>query len=104
MTERTDPELDEWLRRSFVDQVPDDGFTTRVMRALPARPRPQVWMLPVAALAGALLACLALLPSPLLRQAASQWLSADLGGSMVLVCALLFGVSLLGCAWALEES
>jgi hypothetical protein len=104
MTQTSDHELDELLRRSFVDQVPDDGFTARVMRALPSRPRRQVWLLPIAALAGTLLGWLALMPSPLLRQAASQWLSADLGGSMVLVCALLFGVTALGCAWALEET
>lgn len=101
MTELSDEKLDELLRRSFADAPADDGFSARVMRALP--PRRQPLLLPIAVLAGALLACLAILPSPLLRQATSQWLAGDIGASAALVCALLLGVTLLGCAWALEE-
>lgn len=101
MNEPTDAPLDAWLRRCLDEQPPDDGFTARVMRALP--PRRSRWPLPLALLAGSLLAWLALSPAPLWEQATRQWLSLELGGSALWVCALLLGIGLLSCAWALEE-
>lgn len=100
----SDEQLDELLRGNLVTAVADDGFSARVMRALPPRPRRHPWLLPVAALAGCLLAGLALLPAPPLQQATGEWFAADIGAPSAVLCALLLGVALLGCGWALEES
>lgn len=104
MNDISDQKIDDLLRRQFAGPVPDDGFLARVTRALPARRRPRPWLLPVAALAGSLLAWLTLLPSPLWQQVAHEWLAGGFGASSAGVCVLLVGVSLLGCGWALEES
>ena len=104
MSGLSDEKLDELLRGDFVTDVADDGFSARVLRALPSRPRPRPWLLPAAALAGSLFAWLALLPAPLLQQATREWLAGDIGAASAFMCALLLGVALLGCGWALEES
>jgi hypothetical protein len=101
--DRPDPELDAWLRHEFEGPVADDGFATRVVGALPPRARRRAWALPAAATAGSLLACLALSPSPLLALAMREWLAADFGPSSAVLLALLFGMVVLGCAWALDE-
>lgn len=102
---RSDAELDELLRRSFDDAVPeDDGFSARVVHALPARSRAPGWVLPVAVVVGVLLAWLALVPSPLWQQATREWLDADFRASFAVVCALLLGTGVLGCAWAMDEA
>lgn len=98
-----DQALDAWLRREFEGSIADDGFAGRVMRSLPARPRQRAWPLPAATLVGSLLAWLALAPSPLVDLAAREWLAADFGSSSAVLLALLSGMVLLGCAWALEE-
>jgi hypothetical protein len=103
VNETQDHELDAWLRREFEGPIADDGFATRVMRFLPPRPRKRAWPLPAAAIAGSLLAWLALAPSPLVDLAAREWLAADFGSSSAVLLTLLFGTVLLGCAWALEE-
>jgi hypothetical protein len=97
-------QIDELLRRDFAGGVAEDGFSVRVTRALPARRKSRPWMLPTAALAGSLLAWLALLPSPLLQQAAQEWVTGNLGATSAGVGVLLLGVSMLGCGWALDES
>ncbi|WP_313917243.1 hypothetical protein [Tahibacter sp.] len=102
MTELSDPSLDNLLRRSFAGAVADEGFTERVMHVLPAR-RQRPWLLPGAALAGGLLAWLALLPAPPWRQIVQEWLAGGFDMASVGVCVLLLGVSLLGCGWALAE-
>lgn len=104
MNDISDQNIDYLLRRQFVGPVPDDGFAARVTRALPARRRPRPWLLPVAALAGSLLAWFTLLPSPLWQQVAHEWLAGGLGATSAGVGVLLLGVSLLSCGWALDES
>jgi len=100
----SDKQLDDLLRRNFAGAVADDGFSGRVMRAIPVRRRQRPWLLPCTALAGGLLAWLALLPSPLWQQLAHEWLAGDFGAASAVVSVLVLGVSLLGCAWALEEN
>ncbi len=104
MNDISDKQIDDLLRRNFTGAVPDGGFSARVTHALPARRRPRPWLLPVAALAGSLLAWLTLLPSPLLQQVAHEWLAGGFGATSAGVCVLLLGVSLLCCGWALDES
>jgi hypothetical protein len=103
MNEISDQQIDELLRRDFRGGVPDDGFSGRVIHALPARRRPRPWLLPIAALVGSLLAWLALLPSSLLQQAAQEWIAGSFGATSAGVWMLLLSVSMLGCGWALEE-
>lgn len=103
MNDTPDHELDTWLRHEFEGPVADDGFATRVMSALPRRTRRRAWPLPAAAAAGGLLAWLALSPSPLVEFAMREWRAADFGPSSAVLLALLFGMVLLGCAWALDE-
>lgn len=101
--EHDEDEVSAWLRRGFEGPVADDGFVARVMHTLPPRPVRRAWVLPAAACAGALLAWLALLPSPLWPQLAHEWAAADFGGGSAVLLALLLGLGLLGGAWALEE-
>jgi hypothetical protein len=96
-------EFDERLRRAFEAEVADGGFTARVMQALPPRPRRRAWPLTAAALAGSVLAWLSLAPSTLVELAAVEWLAADPGPHAAVLLALLGGMGVLGCAWALEE-
>lgn len=58
--------LERLLRDDARRQVPDDGFTARVLGALPARrPRPMPWLKPLLVLGSAALGCvLAVLLSP----------------------------------------
>ncbi|MBL8299144.1 MAG: hypothetical protein JNN30_12465 [Rhodanobacteraceae bacterium] len=103
MTDPSDDSLDDLLRRSFAGAVTDDGFTARVMHALPPHRQPRPWLLPGTALAGCLLAWLALLPSPLWQQVAREGLAGSFGAASAGVCGLLLVLSLLGCSWALAE-
>lgn len=99
----TDPALDALLRRQFPGPVADEGFSARVMRALPPRRRPRPWLLPGAAVAGSLLAWLALVPSPAWQAAAREWLTGDVGAASAGVGLLMLVVTLASCAWSLEE-
>lgn len=103
MNDTSDKKLDDLLRSAFSGPLADDGFSARVLRALPPRRRQRPWLVPCAALVGGMLAWLVLLPSPLLQQAAREWLAGGIGFATVSVCALSLVVSLLGCGWALEE-
>jgi uncharacterized membrane protein (DUF485 family) len=104
MNNLAEEQLEELLRREFAGAVADDGFSARVMRALPRRTRQIAWLLPAVALSGGLLAWLALLPSPLLQGAAREWLAGEAGANLVVLWTVLFGVGLLSCAWAIDES
>jgi hypothetical protein len=103
MTELDDHKLDDLLRRQFPGAVADDGFTARVMRVLPPRRQPRPWLVPGAAVAGSLLAWLALMPSPVWQQAAREWLQGDFGAATAGIGVLLVVVTLVSCAWSLEE-
>lgn len=102
--DRSDRALDELLRKGFQGEVADEGFSARVMRALPPRRRERPWLLPAAALAGGLLAWLAVLPAQAWQDLAREWLAGELGPLTLGVGALLLVVSMLGCAWALDEN
>jgi hypothetical protein len=99
----SDQKLDDLLRRNLAGAVEDNGFTERVMHALPSRRRQQRWLLPGAAMAGGVLGWSALAPSPLLEQLTREFLAGAFGTTSALFCLVLFGVSLLGVGWALEE-
>ncbi len=104
LNDTSDHKLDELLRRQFPGAVADDGFSARVMHALPQRRASRPWLLPVAAVAGTLLAWLALMPSPVWQQAAQEWLQGNLGAATAGIGLLMFAVTLASCAWSLEEA
>ncbi|WP_146907562.1 hypothetical protein [Arenimonas daejeonensis] len=104
LDDTSDPKLDDLLRRQFPGAVADDGFTMRVMHALPPRRSPRQWLLPAAAVAGTGLAWLALMPSPVWQQAAREWLQGDLGAASAGIGVLVLAVTLVSCAWSLEEN
>lgn len=95
--------LDALLRSRFPGPVPDDGFSERVMRALPRNRQPRIPLLPLSAAAGTVLAWFALLPSPIWRQVVQEWLAGSIGFATVGISALLLGMAIVSCAWSLEE-
>lgn len=103
MNETSDDALDALLRRGFEGHVPDDGFSARVVRALPARPRRRAWPLPLAALCGGLLAWATLAPSPLWRDVAQEAATGVPGAAIAVLLAVALGFGTVCCAWALEE-
>lgn len=98
-----DPQLEALLRNSFEGPVADAGFTDRVMRALPPRREPRRWLVPMSAVAGGVLAWLALMPSPLWREVAREWIGGQFGAASVGVAVLALVVALASCACSLEE-
>jgi hypothetical protein len=101
--ERQEDALDRQLRREF-QAVADDGFSMRVMRALPLRQQTPAWVLPTAALGGGLLALVALVPAALWKVVLAEALAQDLGAASVTLLTLLLAFGFLSCAWALDES
>ncbi len=99
-----DDELDALLRQAFEGPVADDGFSARVVRALPPRRTRATRLVPAAALGGSVAAWLALSPLPLWREVTSEALAGSLGTASLTFISLLVVLGALGCAWALEES
>lgn len=105
LDDSSDRTLDALLRRQLSGTVPDDdGFSARVMGALPPRRQPRTWLLPCAAVAGTLLAWLALMPSPVWQLAAQEWFTGNLGAATAGLGVLMLVVTLAACAWSLEEA
>lgn len=104
LNDASDQQLDDRLRHQFPGAVPDDGFSARVMRHLPPRLQPRPWLLTSAAVAGGLLAWLALMPSPIWQQIAQEWRAGDIGSASAGTGVLLLAIALVSCAWSLEES
>lgn len=99
-----DPALDALLRQQFPGPVADEGFSARVMRALPPRRAPRPWPLPAAAVAGSLLAWWALMPSPAWRLAAQEWLSGDPGVATGVVVLLSLVLTLASAVGSMDEA
>jgi hypothetical protein len=104
MNDPADQALEDLLRRDFKGAVADDGFAARVTRSLPPVRRRQPWLIPAAALGGALLSWLALRPSPVFELAGREWLAGATGPASTLVLSLLLVMGLLGSVWALDEA
>lgn len=98
----SDAALDAALRRTFEGPVADQGFSTRVMQALPARRRRLGW-LPGMTLLGGALAGIALAPASMWGALAAEWQSGAFGTASAATCVLLLAMSLLSCGWALDE-
>ena len=104
MNETPDDALDTLLRRGFEGPVPDDGFSARVARGLPARPRRIAWPLPIALACGGVLAGAAVATSPLWGDVAREAAAGVPGGASVVFLFVALCLGVLGCAWTLEEA
>jgi hypothetical protein len=104
MNDLSDEAIDALLRRDFEGPVADDGFSLRVMHALPTRKRRPTWLLPLALAGGGALAWAALTPSSLWLEVAREGATGSPGPATVLFLVVMLGTGLVGCAWALEES
>lgn len=94
MHESMEDDLDRLLRARFDGPLPDDGFSARVLRALPPRPRRRRWPVPAALLAGAGLSLASVAPV----------LTGGGVGRLVLAGVLAGGLSVLAACWALAEA
>lgn len=99
-----DADLDALLRRHLDTALPDDGFTARVVAALPPRPQTRPWALPAAAAIGTVLSGASIAPSPLWRLAAEAGLSGNAGTPLVVALGVALLSTLLACGWALAEA
>jgi hypothetical protein len=100
----SDDQLDQLLRGHSSDAlVEDDGFTSRVMQALPARPRPRNWLIPTITL-GSLVSWLSVLQSSLIRAAILEWQSRAFGTNTALLIVVILSISTLTVLWALEDA
>ena len=99
MNPRNDDAIDALLRAQFEGPVRDEGFSERVMQALPPRRRRVDW--PVRA---GIVACWAsLLSAPLLREGWSAWASGRLTASAMALLLAIAGMSLLALWWSVAE-
>ena len=99
-----DNDLDALLRQAFDGPVPDAGFSDRVLRTLPRRRRWSAWPLATGVLVGAALCSLSLSGSALWRAAWHGWLAGERSTSILIVLAMMAGMSLLALAWSLAEA
>lgn len=105
MTDPADPDLDALLRQHFDAAIPDDdGFTARVITALPPRPRQRPWTLPLAAAAGTALTWTSIAPAPLWQLAADAWTTGNASTPVIVTGSLILLLAMAACGWALAES
>ena len=104
MTDAADSDLDALLRRHFDADIPDDGFSARVVAALPPRPRQRPWALPLAAAAGATLTWASIAPAPLWQLAADAWITGNAGMPLAVACSLILLLATAACGWALTDT
>jgi hypothetical protein len=104
MTDVQDQLIDDLLRREFGRAIPDDGFSSRVVAALPARERPRQWMVPTALVAGGASAWASLWPAELWPLAAEAWAAGSPAAPIMVTLALGLAMGFVACAWALAET
>jgi hypothetical protein len=104
MTDPADPDLDALLRRHFDAAIPDDGFSARVIAALPPRPRQRPWTLPLAAMAGTALTWASIAPAPLWNLAADAWTAGNAGTPVIVAGSLILLLAMAACGWALADT
>jgi hypothetical protein len=104
MTDVQDRLIEDLLRREFDRAIPDDGFSNRVVAALPPRARPRRWMVPTALVAGGASAWASLWRAPLWPLAAEEWAGGRPTAAIMVTLALGLAMGLTACAWALLEA
>jgi len=104
MSTNSNEPIETLLRRSFDGPVPDDGFSDRVMRLLPARRVRRNWLLPAGIIAGTVACWIALNSTSLVRVASHDWVSGKLSPTIFVMLAAIGGMSLLASWWAMVEA
>lgn len=105
MNDPADPDLDALLRQHFDATLPDDeGFSARVIAALPPRPRQRRWTLPVAAAAGTALTWISIAPARLWPLATDAWTHGNASTPVLVASSLTLLLAMAACGWALLES
>lgn len=97
-------EIDALLCRQFDGPIADDGFSDRLMRQLPRRPRKTSWPVWAGIVTGAAACWLALLPSPLLRLGWRDSANGELSGASISVMLAMAVMVVLASAWAMLEA
>ena len=98
-----DDTIDALLRAHFDGAVADDGFSERVMRALPPRRRRIDWPARAGIAAGVVTCWASLQSAPLLRSGWSAWTSGALTAPAIAVLLAVAGMSLLALCWSVAE-
>lgn len=104
MNDNLNESIETLLRKSFDGPVSDDGFSERVMQALPARRVRRRWMLPAGIIAGVVACWIAMTSTSLIRVASHDWASGRLSATTLIVLATIAGMSLLASWWAMVEA
>ncbi|HEX6613840.1 MAG TPA: hypothetical protein VF022_08275 [Rhodanobacteraceae bacterium] len=105
MSDERDDAIEVPLRRLFEGQVPDEGFSARLMQRLPRRRRRHVaWPVWCGFLAGVAACWLALLRSPLLRVGWRNWVSDDWSAPAITLLLVMLGMVMLALAWGVFEA
>lgn len=101
-----DAALDALLSQLRLQPIADEGFSDRVMAALPARRPPQTYSRPLfiaAIVIGSLLALWNMADAELLQAAAQEWQSGSLGLSAALLLGTLLTLATGLAGWAISE-
>ena len=104
MNQSQDDEIEVLLRSRFEGPVRDEGFSVRVMQALPQRRRRTTWPLWGGVLAGACACWLTLLHSSLLRAGWRDWVSGDWSVSAITLLLVMLGMAMLALVWGVAEA
>jgi hypothetical protein len=104
MNQEMDEEIEALLRRQFDGPVHDEGFSGRVMQALPPRRRRATWPLWCGALAGVAACWLALLRSSLLRVGWQDWANDHWSAAAITVLLVMLGMAMLALVWGVAEA
>ncbi len=103
MNPRNDDAIDALLRAQFEGPVRDEGFSERVMQALPPRRRRVDWPLRAGIAAGVVACWLSLLSAPVLQAGWSAWASGRLTASAIALLLAVAAMSLLALGWSVAE-
>ncbi len=99
-----DDAIDALLRTQFDGPVADDGFSERVMQALPPRRRRSDWPLRAGIAAGVIACWFSLRSAPVLHAGWSAWVSHQLTAPAIALLLAIAGMSLLALWWSVAEA
>lgn len=103
MNRRHEDSIEALLRTQFDGPVPDDGFSERVMQALPPRRRRIDWPLRAGIAAGVVACWLSLLSARVLHAGWSAWTNHQLTAPAIALLLVAAGMSLLALWWSVAE-
>ena|SRR5690348_11746970 len=104
MNQEQDDQIEALLRRQFDGPTPDQGFSQRVMQALPPRRHRAIWPLWSGVLAGACSCWLVLLRSSLLRMGWRDWTNDHWSAPAITALLVMLGMAMLALVWSVAET